>query len=60
MDKKTYFIFLDNLRDSGVTNMFNAGPYLQKEFGMNRYEAKDIILEWIETYPVRQGVNNAN
>ena len=40
--------------------MFNAGPYLQKEFGMNRYEAKDIILEWIETYPVRQGVNNAN
>ena len=57
--KNNYFTYLDILRESGVTNMFGAGPYLQKQFGMNRYEAKDIILEWIETYPVRQGVKNA-
>ena len=33
--------FLIDLRDSGVTNMFGASPYLMEEFGMTRYEAKD-------------------
>ena len=26
--------YLDDLRDSGVTNMYSAGQYLQQEFGM--------------------------
>ena len=59
MNKENYFIFLDELRDSGITNMFGAGPYLEREFGLTRYQAKDILLEWMQTYPVRQGVKNA-
>ena len=39
--------FLIDLRDSGVTNMFGASPYLMEEFGMTRYEAKDALLEWM-------------
>ena len=27
-----YYEFLDNLRESGVTNMFGATPYLVKHF----------------------------
>lgn len=27
-----YFDFLEKLRDSGVTNMYGATPYLQKQF----------------------------
>ena len=39
--------FLIDLRDSGVTNMFGASPYLMEEFGMTRFEAKDALLEWM-------------
>ena len=27
-----YFTYLDDLRESGVTNMFGARPYLEAEF----------------------------
>ena len=30
------FKYLDNLRESGVTNMFGAGIYLQEEFGLGK------------------------
>jgi hypothetical protein len=29
---KKYFDYLDRLRDSGVTNMYGATPYLQRKF----------------------------
>ena len=48
--KEEYFNFLDSLRDSGVTNMFGAGPYLQEVYGLSRHEARDIVLEWMQTY----------
>ena len=53
MDKQVYFDYLVTLRDSGVTNMLAAGPYLQREFGLSRYEAKDILLEWIDSFKVK-------
>lgn len=42
--------YLDALRDSGVVNMMGAGAYLQRAFGMNRYEAKQAVLDWIDTF----------
>ena len=45
-----YFEFLNNLRDSGVTNMFGAAPYLEDEFGLSRNEAIDILGQWMESY----------
>lgn len=51
--KEEYFNFLDSLRDSGVTNMFGAGPYLQEVYGLSRHEARDIVLEWMQTYSER-------
>jgi hypothetical protein len=42
------FVFLNNLRESGVTNMFGAAPYLQDEFSLGRMEARDILTEWME------------
>lgn len=35
-----YFDFLDDLRESGVTNMFGATPYLIEEFGVDRSTAR--------------------
>ena len=44
-----YNEYLNNLRDSGVTNMFGAAPYLQKEFGLDKKEARNILLTWMES-----------
>lgn len=42
--------FLDDLRESGETNMFFATPYIIEEFGIDKNEAKKILIEWMESY----------
>jgi hypothetical protein len=49
-EKEEYFEYLEMLRESGETNMFGAGVYLQKAFGLSRYDAKDVVLEWMQNY----------
>ena len=49
MEQK-YRDFLNDLRRSGVTNMFGAGEYLSARFGLGRKEAGDILVEWIRTF----------
>lgn len=58
MDKKMVFEFLDNLRESGAINMFGAGTYVQEAFGLDRWEAKDLVIEWMETFATRHPVSN--
>jgi hypothetical protein len=45
-----YFDYLDALRESGVTNMFGAGPYLQDEFGLSKIEARKILMAWMNSF----------
>lgn len=42
-----YFEYLNELRDSGVTNMWGAPKYLVQEFGLTLQEAKNIVTEWM-------------
>lgn len=42
--------YLDELRDSGVVNMFGATPYIMREFGGDNKTAKNILLEWMDSY----------
>ena len=42
--------FLDKLRESGVTNMFGAVPYIMEEFSLERKEARNILTNWINTF----------
>lgn len=42
--------FLDDLRESGVCNMFGAVPHLQEKFGFDRSTAKDYLKYWIATF----------
>ena len=44
-----YFTFLDDLRESGITNMFGATPYLQEEFGLTYNEAKEVLVAWMKS-----------
>lgn len=48
--KQEHKIFLEVLRDSGVTNMWGATPYLQEEFGLSKSEAREILIEWIRSF----------
>ena len=45
-----YYVYLEELRQSGETNMFGASPYLQNEFGLDRREAIKIVANWMENY----------
>lgn len=47
---KAHRVFLENLRQSGVTNMWGAAPYLEAEFDLSREEAKRILLAWFKTF----------
>ena len=48
-----YFEYLDQLRESGVTNMFGATPYLVEEFGVDRSTARRILTEWMRSFSER-------
>lgn len=42
--------FLDELRESGKTNMFGASQYLIWEFGLDKKEARAILSEWMSSF----------
>jgi len=42
--------YLNDLRDSGDTNMFGAGAYLERDLDMNRTEAKQALMWWMEQF----------
>ena len=47
---KQDFDYLEILCKIGVTNMLDAAPYLQQEFGLDRREARTILKQWMESY----------
>lgn len=47
MDRQKYYDYLENLRNSGKTNMRGAGIWLEQEFGLSHKEAGDILTDWI-------------
>lgn len=44
------FIFLEELRSSGIVNMYGATPYLQEQFKMEYQEAVRVLSLWIKNY----------
>ena len=47
--------YLEGMRDAGDMNILGATPYLGAEFGVDRHQAKDIIL-----YFMKHGTNLEN
>jgi len=57
MEEKPTFVtdehlnYLDDLRESGETNMFGAAPYLIDEFpDLNKYDARSVLSYWMKTF----------
>ena len=42
--------YLDELRESGITNMFGAGNFIQVEFDVDSKEASRLLVGWMENY----------
>ena len=45
-----HLVYLDELRESGVTNMYGATPYLQIEFNLDKDDARTILKYWMDTF----------
>ena len=48
--KDEHLIFLDDLRKSGVTNMFGARRYVEDWFDIDRDQAMQIVVYWMRTF----------
>lgn len=46
-------IYLDDLRESGVTNMFGAGSYLEQDFDLSKERAGEMLLFWMKFFGPR-------
>ena len=51
--EEEYFTYLDELRESGETNMYGAGAYLQAEYGLDKTTARKVLAKWMETFSER-------
>ena len=50
-----HLLYLDDLRESGITNMYGAGPFVMDVFsGLTEKEATSIVVYWMETFGSRQ------
>jgi predicted deacetylase len=48
--EKEMFDYLNDLRDSGATNMFGANHYLVDEFEVDKHEARKVLSKWMENF----------
>jgi hypothetical protein len=49
-DKYEVFMFLNELRSTGSTNMFGAAPLIQEFFGVDRKVARELLKEWMKSF----------
>ena len=45
--------YLNELRESGVTNMYGAGPYLVRAFVISQKESHEILQYWMKSFSER-------
>ena len=50
MTTNKYWLFLENLRKSGITNMYGAASYIEQVFGVSHNEAVEILADWMKNY----------
>ena len=48
-----HLVYLDELRESGETNMWGAAPYLEGVFDFTKDEARKVLVYWMKTFSER-------
>jgi hypothetical protein len=52
--------YLDALRESGLTNMFGASPWLMNAFRkLSKDEAGDVLTYWMRSFSERHGLSGS-
>jgi hypothetical protein len=51
--EEKHLIFLDELREEKLTNMYGGVSYLLDEFMISPQEAKEILLYWMDSFSQR-------
>lgn len=49
-EEKDIFEYLNELRDSGVTNMFGATSYIVDEYSIDKRKASAILSKWMTNF----------
>ena len=44
------FEYLDDLRESGATNMYGASSYLSEAYGFDTHVAQAFLAKWMDTF----------
>ena len=44
------FLYLEELRESGVTNMFGAHQYVMEDFEISKALAIKLVKTWMDSY----------
>ena len=52
--QKETFTYLDELKDSGVVNMFGATDHNINRFGYTREQSKQLLAEWMGSHSSRK------
>ena len=48
--------YLDDLRESGVTNMYGATPFIERRYPeLTEKEARETLTYWMKTFSDRHG-----
>ena len=53
--RREVYLYLEQLRDSGETNMFGAGVYLEKHFKLPKDKARKYLADWMKQYNKGEG-----
>jgi len=48
--EKKVFNYLNDLRESGATNMFGAGAYIVERFDIDKRQASEILSKWMDNF----------
>lgn len=48
-----HLVYLDELRESGETNMYGARPYLMEGFDLNKTDARVVLSYWMASFGER-------
>lgn len=51
--KNEYLVFLDELRESGIVNMYGSAPYLAEEFDLEESFARQVVSFWMKSFSER-------
>ena len=50
LEKENVYAYLDALRESGEVNMFGATSHLRDFFGLDKIDARTVLMNWMEDF----------